>query len=40
MDFTLQKGADALFDLFEHQGVSDVVDIARKSVCTPGEWPS
>jgi hypothetical protein len=36
MDFKLQKGADALFALFAGQGVSELLNPARKSV-VPGK---
>ncbi len=32
MRFKLEKGSDALYDLFDEHGVTDLVDVNRPSV--------
>ena len=32
-DFKLKEGADALFDLFDKEGIGPVIDPHRKNVC-------
>jgi len=38
MDLKLKKGMDALFDLFDKNGINEIVDINRKNVATKKWW--
>jgi len=33
MDYKLEEGTDALLDLFDEYGISELVDIDRPNVC-------
>jgi hypothetical protein len=39
MNFKLHKGADALFERFDQQGINELLDVQRPNVCKKSPWP-
>jgi hypothetical protein len=39
MEFKLRKGVGELLELFNKEGITDILDISRKNVCKRSLWP-